>query len=201
MAIQKIPVHGADITDTILSLLVPNYFDSYEESDTSGTFDLYKNGAAIATVTGYGSLKLKYNNGASFFWNFTSEYTCDYIYSCSNGLAFQFHYNYDATSIGSFLTKDNNGDPCIVNLNPASTDRVTAATYNSTTQSQSLQRATNDPLSDVTALVPVVLNDDRGSYCPNAFIMVYRQRNNYAEIVDIDGVKYISNGGMVLRDE
>lgn len=211
MSITKIPVHGAEITSTILNLLVPNYFDSYEESETAGTYNLYKNDTIIATVTAYGQIALKYNGGANTIYSVDPQYTLDYIYSCQNGLAFQFHYGNEGTAIRAFLTKDNNGDPVVVNMpitpaSPNTSEIATAANYNSVTESRSLPYYINLPASDVTSLAPVILNDDYGSYCPNAFVTMYRQRNavqgnDVGEIIDIGGTKYISNGGMLLRDE
>lgn len=211
MSITKIPVHGADITSTILALLVPNYFDSYEESETTGTYNLYKNDTLIATVTAYGQIALKYNNGANTIYSVDPQYTLDYIYSCQNGLAFQSHYGNEGTAIRAFLTKDNNGDPAIINMaisprSPSRTAPANAANNKSVAVSYSLPYYIDLPASDVTSIAPVVLNDDYGSYCPNAFVTMYRQRNavqgdDIGEIIDIGGTKYISNGGMLLRDE
>ena len=211
MAITKIPVHGADITSTILALLVPDYFDSYEESSTPGTYNLYKNSTLIATVTAYGQVILKYNGGASSIYTVDPQYTLDYIYSCQNGLAFQFHYGNEGTAIRTFLTKDNNGDPVVVSMpitpaSPNSTQNATAANHNSLTASNSLPYYINLPASNVTSIAPIALNDDYGSYCPNAYVMMYRQSNaaqstGVGEIIDIGGTKYISNGGMALKDE
>lgn len=206
MAIQKIPVHGAEITSTILSLLVPTYFDSYAESETPGTYNLYKGTDIIATVDSYGNVVLKYNGGASTIQTILYQYQCDYLYVCSNGLAYSIHYGGEGTAIRSFLTKDNNGDVAIVamDITPASPsvqERAYAANHNSTALSYSMPYYISMAASQVTSLAPVALTDDYASYCPNAYVAMYRQNNGVAEILDIAGTKYISNGGMYLKDE
>lgn len=207
MAIQKIPVHGADITSTILELLVPTYYDSYEESDTPGTYNLYKGSNAIATVNSYGNVKIHYSdNPNNEMWTIASQYVCDYLYVCSNGLAYSIHYGNENTAIRSFLTKDNNGDVVIacIDMTPSSTSnrtRAYAANHNSLSLSYSLEYAINQDLSLSTSLSPIVINDDNASYCPNAFVAMYRENRSVAAILDIAGTKYISNGFMYLRDE
>lgn len=205
MAIQKIPVHGTEIASTILSLLVPAYFDSYVESETTGTYNLYKGTDNIATVNSYGNVTLKYNNGASTIQTIDSEYTLDYLYTCNNGIAFSYHYGSEGTAIRSFLTKDNNGNPAVINMpitpaSPNSQERAQAANYNSSSTSLSMPYAINLAAAEVTSLAPIVLNDDHASYCPNAYVTMYRQNNGVAETLDIAGTKFISNGGMALRD-
>lgn len=204
MAIQKIPVHGADITSTILSLLVPTYFDSYEESETTGTYNLYKGTDIIATVDNYGNVILPYNNGQNSIQTITKTWTCEYLYVCSNGLAYQLQ-NGMFGGIKSFLTKDNNGDVVIVTTGIHSDTGSTrysteAANYKSLSISQSLPYAVADARAQVTSLAPIILNDDHASYCPNAYVSMYRQNNGVSEILDIAGTKFISNGGMLLRD-
>lgn len=206
MAIQKIPVHGADITSTILPLLVPTYFDSYEESDTPGTYNLYKGTDIIATVNSYGNVVLKYNGGASTIQTIDNQYTLDYLYICSNGIAFEIHYSSEAAAISTFLTKDNNGDTVVVRLpirpaSPSTQQSATAANYRSTALSNSMPYYINMATSQVTSLAPIALTDDYASYCPNAFVAMYRENNSVAAILDIAGTKYISNGGMYLKDE
>lgn len=205
MAIQKIPVHGADITSIILSLLVPAYFDSYQESSTAGTYNLYKGSEVIATVNSYGNVVLKYNNGQSTIQTIMNQYQCDYLYVCSNGLAYSNHYGGEQTAIRSILTKDNNGDVAIVRMSitpasPNSEQRAEAANYRSTALSYSMPYYINMSASEVTSLAPIVLADDHASYCPNAYVAMYRQNNGVAQILDIAGTKFISNGGMLLRD-
>lgn len=208
MAIQKLPVHGADITSTILSLLVPTYFDSYEESETTGTYNLYKGTDIIATVNSYGNVVLKYNSGASTIQTIPTNHTLRYLYVCNNGLAFETYYSGDPAqrfAIASFLTKDNNGETVIVYMGISSSSTSTyvkaqAANYRSIALSESTQYAINMAASQVTSLAPIVLTDDHTSYCPNAYIAVYRQNNGVSEILDIAGTKFISNGGMLLRD-
>ena len=206
MAIQKIPVHGEAIASTILDLLVPAYFDSYAESDTPGTYNLYKGSNAIATVDSYGNVVLKYNNGASTIQTIMNQYVCDYLYVCSNGLAYSEQYNSEGTAIRSFLTKDNNGDVVIVRLDitpasPSSSQRVYAANYRSTARSESMPYTINMSASQVTSLAPIALTDDYASYCPNAYVAMYRQNNGVAQILDIAGIKYITNGMVYLKDE
>lgn len=206
MAIQKIPVHGETIASTILDLLVPAYFDSYAESDTPGTYNLYKASNAIATVDSYGNVVLKYNGGASTIQTIMNQYQCDYLYVCSNGLAYSNHYGGEGTAIRSLLTKDNNGDVVIVRMDitpasPSNQQSATAANYRSTALSSSMPYYINMAASQVTSLAPIALTDDYASYCPNAYVAMYRQNNSVAAILDIAGTKYISNGGMYLKDE
>lgn len=205
MAIQKIPVHGADITSTILPLLVPTYFDSYEESETPGTYNLYKGSDIIATVNGYGNVVMPYANGTYTIQTISNQFVCDYLYVCSNGLAYRASYGaYGA--IRSFLTKDNNGDVVIVTMditNNSGTNKYSAraANYKSLGISESLLYAVSDAASQITCLAPIVLIDDQASYCPNAYVAMYRENNSVDAILDIAGTKYISNGGMYLKDE
>lgn len=205
MAIQKIPVHGADITSTILSLLVPAYFDSYQESGTAGIYNLYKGSDVIATVNSYGNVVLKYNNGQSTIQTIASQYTLKYLYTCNNGIAFEIHYSSERSAIRSLLTKDNNGDVAIIVMgispeSPNSQQTAEAANYRSTALSHSMPYYINMAASEVTSLAPIVLADDHASYCPNAYVAMYRQNNGVAQILDIAGTKFISNGGMLLRD-
>ena len=208
MAIQKIPVHGADITSTILSLLVPTYFDSYEESETTGTYNLYKGTDIIATVNSYGKVILKYNGGANTIQTIQTSFTLRYLYVCNNGLAFETYYSTDPSqryAITAFLTKDNNGETVIIYMGISTSSTSTyvkaqAANYRSIALSESTQYAISMAASQVTSLAPIALNDDYASYCPNAYFAVYRQNNGASEILDIAGTKFISNGGMLLRD-
>lgn len=55
--------------------------------------------------------------------------------------------------------------------------------------------------SNKTALCPIILNDHDESYCDDICWCVGGQTNDPLAIVDIDGVKWITNGRIALKDE
>lgn len=63
-----------------------------------------------------------------------------------------------------------------------------------------LKSDTFPPIGDLTVLAPIVVSGTT-DYCPNLFVMVNSQYYGTEGIIDIDGVKYLSNGYYILKDE
>lgn len=197
---------------------VPDYFDSVTISET--TVSCIKGGKTILTFSYPGSyMSLKFTGLNSFDHRTVSAVECiSTAYKCNNGFLLDGS-NSSGTSNNCpiMLTKDNGGNVTIgmlewlngsssqitckknaTNLLYVLNEKTDFQTYNQVYFFDDAKCRQNYQ----TALVPLPVCGSAGGnyYTPNAFLMPFTQ---VAEIgkIDINGVKYLTNGLWCIKDE
>lgn len=170
--------------------------------------DLSKNYKTCISPMNRGAVYLCVNSASS-------TYYIEYAHKCKNGIAFSLCNSSGGTYNWAFLiTKDNEGNTTIV-----TTSTMTRYTCSSSTTDppinklyvinpnvnnvQLLQQVytTCSGLDKVSMCPFVVGGQDSGStYTPNAFYMPFSPSSAQCTI-DINGVKYMTNGAWCIKDE
>lgn len=197
---------------------VPDYFDSVTISGT--TVNCIKGGKTILQFSCPGDkISLKFTGASEF--NFSTPYPFEVIksaYKCNNGFMFDGATSDNPTfNAPIMLTKDNEGNVTIgileclngssgeINCKKNNTNLLYV--LNEKTDFKTYNRVyffddSNCRQNYQTAIVPLPVCGSAGGNCytPNAFLMPFTQ---VAEIgkIDINGVKYLTNGLWCIKDE
>ncbi|MDE5772309.1 MAG: hypothetical protein K2I06_11915 [Ruminococcus sp.] len=131
-------------------------------------------------------------------------------YECVNGILLRVTYN--ATSGSNpppslTITKDESGNTVIVaenNLRASSSSSSATLVYiiNENSDEISPMKTVRYDTPDFvkTVLAPFVVNGSGGNYTPNVFLQLF-SHNTEQGTLDIDGIRYFSNGLWCVKDE
>lgn len=205
----------------VLSVTLAEYFTSFELSEDKDTLTCYdgndpllvfsqKSGSAgIQKVTLNGNNVSASNSVTTSGCPFCSRVA---VTSCGAGLRFAAA-NGDNKGYAIYITKTKGGKTAVFALfntfySNAANHRVhcmTSESANKNTVSVIAQDfGVAKPLTpddhDLTELAHVLVSGT-SDYCPNLFCMVNSQFYGTEGKLDIDGVKYLSNGYYLLKDE
>lgn len=214
MAIEKTYIYDEN-SDTALSKLgdflakktVPNYFSKVENEN--GIISCYtENDSPIMTIEypmNTKGITIFTKNGTSININ-TGNNNCSkfgYGYALKNGLTLQIMTFPFALAV----TKDDEESTVIIAENrfiPAISANTTSPIYivnfNSDTIEQLKMIRYSCSNFEKTALVPFVVLGSKGNYTPNAFLQIFGH-NSEQGTLEINGVKYFSNGLWCIKDE
>ncbi|MDE5582795.1 MAG: hypothetical protein K2J08_03725 [Ruminococcus sp.] len=219
MAIERTYIDNTDI-DTALAKLaeylqkkaVPEYFSSVESNE--GVISCYtENNFLIMTIEypmNSKGVTIYTKNGTSVNINTTSsgQQRFGYAYKCDGGVLFNIRTTTgDTYPCAMAITKDDTGKTVIIaeyRLVPSASTTSNVPVYVVNPDSDSitpvrLARCATPDFSK-TVLAPFVVLGTKGNYTPNVFIQLF-EHNTEQGTLEIDGVKYFSNGLWCVKDE
>ena len=212
MAIERTPIAGTTDTDTLdklynylLTNAVPKYFSSVTKNISYNRVDCYidelkflvictdMSDSAVTVTTEHGTTKSTQGDSAAHKWK--------YAWKCENGISLS--NSADSSAPTFTITKDNGGNTTIIFSKYLVTGEnssesifvISPKSYDLEPKSINTNHTTYDSL---TTLCPLVVSDTN-NYTENAFLMQYCQYSG-SGILDIDGVKYLSNGTWCVKD-
>ncbi|MDE6664873.1 MAG: hypothetical protein K2K14_01605 [Ruminococcus sp.] len=203
----------AKLSEYLTKTAVPKYFSKIESSD--GVISCYTdndflmmtieypfNSAGITIYTRNG-MSVNIRTGSSSYLRFYCAY------ECVNGISFETTHTGSASKPQPSLTitKDESGNTVVISENKlySSSSSITALPIyiineNSDEISPLRTVRCNAVAFSKTVLAPLVVNGSSGNYTPNVFLQLF-DHNNEQGTLDIDGVKYFSNGLWCIKDE
>lgn len=217
MAIKRTHIYDEN-TETALAKLseyltktaVPKYFSKVENTDgvvscyTADDFLMmtisYPLSSAGVTIHTRNGTSINIKTGSSTYTKFSNAY------ECINGISFQISSSSNLSPAFS-ITKDYAGNTVIVstsNFRILLSSDGTTSTYIINENSGAI-----NPIKTVrydaydfvkTVLAPLVVAGNNGDYTPNAFLQLFGHNTEHGTL-DINGVKYFSNGLWCIRDE
>jgi len=208
MAIRRIVLSGttaaekiSEISEIIQEHCIPSVFDSYSD----GAF--YKNGNVVFRWD-RNNAKFYYNGGNSNIAAMYSEqeFATQYIavYVAAHGFALELGSISNPTQnrLGAMVGLDSNGNVVgcgagNTSLNPL---EMTIASYDDAT-TMSYTYSTANGTTNQTALSAIPLYNNAETHTANIYAQIFRQLTGRSVIFSMDGVEYISNGSLVLKDE
>lgn len=208
MAISRIVLSGttaaekiAEISEIIQEHCIPSVFDSYED----GAF--YKNGNVVFRWDS-SNAKFYYNGGNSNIsaMLYEQEYATQYIavYIAAHGFALELGSISDPSQnrVGAICGLDNNGNVvgCGAGNTASNPLTMTIASYDDAT-TMSYTYSTANGATNQTALSAIPLYNNAETHTANIYAQIFRQLTGRSVIFSMDGVEYISNGSLVLKDE
>lgn len=215
MAIKKTYIDNEN-TETALVRLseyltktaVPKYFSKVENTDgvvscyTADDFlmmtVIYPLSTAGVTIHTRNGTSVNIKTGISSYTKFSNAY------ECINGISFQISSSSNLSPTFS-ITKDDDGNTVIVttsNLRIPSDATLSVYILNENSGEVSPIKTTSYDSYNFTktVLAPLVVAGNNGNYTPNAFFQLFGH-NTEQGTLDINGVKYFSNGLWCIRDE
>lgn len=138
----------------------------------------------------------------------SSVYGWQYGYKCENGLSLCIHTADDAENkFGLTITKNNNGDTVIIIANTLQILSSTTTVYcivpsltNETSGKGKGYSMIGNFDSPVTGLLPFPVSNVSNAHTPNVFMQPFSQFSIQG-LIDVDGVRYLSNGLWCIKDE
>ncbi len=209
MAVTRTYVYNAtsetnikNIYDYLVANAVPKYFDSVVLSEDStiiscyvGELELLKihktsyGGTAITVTTEYGTSQYASSNSGSVM--------ARYIWKCSNGISIAIGDWWAVT-----ITKDNDSNTVIIftsNVTVSTTASNTIYALSAKVGNVNSITVNNNPDRMKTALCSFIVGDTT-NYTPDVYLMPFAQSRAIG-ILDIDGVKYMTNGLWCVKDD
>lgn len=220
MAIEKTYIYDensdtalAKISEFLTTTAVPKYFSKIENSD--GVISCYADNDLLMMTIEYPmntkGITVYTKNGTSVNIN-TGNNNCQkisYGYTLKNGISLQIV----ASSAGAIfpfalaITKDEEENTVIIaenRLMPSASAGVTIPVYIINLNSDEIEQFKVVRYSSSnfkkTVLVPFVVLGSKGNYTPNAFLQLF-SHNNEQGTLEINGIKYFSNGLWCVKDE
>lgn len=219
MAIEKTYIYDEN-SDTALAKIseflttaVPNYFSKVENEN--GIVSCYADNDLLMMTIEYPmntkGLTIYTKNGTSVNINTgnNSYPKIGYGYTLKNGISLQIV----ASSAGAIfpfalaITKDEEENTVIIAENrlvPSISANTVIPIYIINLNSDEIEYLKMIRYSSSnfkkTVLVPFVVLGSKGNYTPNAFLQLFNH-NNEQGTLEIDGVKYFSNGLWCIKDE
>lgn len=215
MAIKKTYIDYEN-TETALTRLseyltktaVPKYFSKVENTDgavscyTADNFLMmtisYPLSSAGVTIHTRNGTSVNIKTGSSSYTKFSNAY------ECINGISFQISSSSNLSPAFA-ITKDDDGNTVIVttsNLRIPSDATISVYIINENSGAiNPIKTVRYDAYDFVkTVLAPLVVAGDNGNYTPDAFLQLFGHNTEHGTL-DINGVKYFSNGLWCIKDE
>lgn len=214
MAIEKTYIYDensdtalAKISEFLTTTAVPNYFSKVENEN--GIVSCYADNDLLMMTIEYPmntkGLTIYTKNGTSININ-TGSSSCQkfsYGYTLKNGLSLQV----TTFPFALAITKDEEENTVIIaenRLTPSISASIVIPIYIINLNSDEIEHLKVIRYSssnfEKTVLVPFVVLGSKGNYTPNAFLQLFNH-NNEQGTLEIDGVKYFSNGLWCIKDE
>lgn len=214
--------NAANLYNFLLEHAVPDYFDSVKLAENGLTVSCYvgeleflkislplyvdSSTDTFSVTTSAGKSYGAYTNGNNNFLN--------YAYKCNNGVSLKI-YGCDQFTIS--IVKNNEGKTAVIfpvsnytsgyklrvrEFSASSGDNPTNRVYVVDVDSDEIAYISGDMKtgSSLTGIVPLPVTDNGERYTPNAFLIAYAQSVEEG-VLDIKGVKYLSNGQWCIKDE
>lgn len=191
----------AEISSIIQTYCIPSVFDSYED----GAF--YKNGNVVFRWDN-SNAKFYYNGGSKYIDAMLSgqQYAGQYIavYVAAHGFALEIGSISDPTQnrVGAICGLDSNGN--VVGCGAGNTAnnpiQMEIASYDDV-EKMTYIYSTAYSVTNQTALSPIPLYNNAETHTANIYALLFRQLESRSVIFRMNGVEYISNGSLVLKDE
>lgn len=218
MAIEKTYIYDensdtalAKLADFLAKKAVLDYFSKVEnengiiscftENDSLMMTIEYPMNTKNLTIYTKNSTSVNINTGNNNYQKF------GYGYALKNGLALQIASATATFPFALAVTKDDEENTVIIAENrfiPAISANATSPIYIINFNSDTIEQLKVIRYScsnfEKTALVPFVVLGGKGNYTPNAFLQIFRH-NSEQGTLEIDGVKYFSNGLWCIKDE
>ena len=209
-SIEKTTVKGDTFSETVTNIYnyllanaVPKYFDSVRLTSNIVECFIGNNLFLTLSCTNTNRGDIKYYNGSLSYYLSTTEstYFYNYAWKCEGGISFSL--SNDPNTPVLTIAKDNAENTVVIfpksgNLTlskkTGTRDEMYAISYAAADLSAlpPVQRGIFFAESAITSFVPFVVNGC-STYTKNVFIMPTYQYLN-AGVLDIGGVKYLSNG-------
>lgn len=214
MAIKKTYIDDSDTETALVKLseyltntAVPKYFSKVENAD--GLISCYTNDDFLMMTIEYPlsptgvTIHTRNNTSFSTKLNSTTKVFAN-AYQCVNGISLQIS-NTANQLFGLTITKDEAENTAIVLINslyPAFSNQISTYIINENSDVfNPIKTATYDSDNFAkTVLAPLVVLGSDGNYTPNVFLQLFAH-NTEQGILDIEGVKYLSNGLWCVKDK
>lgn len=196
----------------VLETVATDYFTSFEISEDKLTLTCYDGDnplMVISRTSGYQHNKITLNglSGISATNSPASEKTyCTRITTTACGVAIKFTINNADKSYGVFVTKTKNGKTAVFLQQEKTIGASSNNNYCVSSESSNagiISKISSNTKSDHTNMTQkaYILVSGTDDYCPDLFQMINSPYYGTEGIIDIDGVKYLSNGYYTLKDE
>lgn len=186
--------------------ITDGYFDEYVKDTENNVIRFMKDGNELfnfqikTSDNSINNINIIYFDGESTQSTQTGL-TCGTMLKCAHGILV-----IDRNEIAKFfVTKDNNGNTVILlmkNLSGSTQTQFNAASYNTQALVNYYGPSYNNIAQNyMTVLAPIPTNDRVGSYCENLFITPFIELKGQAVNFTMNGIAYIGNAVVVLKDE
>ncbi|MDE5620902.1 MAG: hypothetical protein K2I80_10405 [Ruminococcus sp.] len=200
------------LSEYLIKTAVSKYFTKVENKD--GVISCYTADDFLMMTIEYplnsAGVTVHTRNGTSFNikTGISSFPHLSYGYRCNNDISFKIVSSSGSTNYPFALavTKDESGNTVIIaedNLRPSpSASSTPVYIINENSDAINPMRAVRYDMPDFvkTVLAPLVVAGSSGNYTPDVFLQLFGH-NTEQGTLDIDGVKYFSNGLWCIKDE
>lgn len=202
----------AKLTEYLQKNAVPEYFSKVENSE--GTVSCYIENDILMMTVKYSmysdglNIYTKNNTSVNIRTSSSGYTRLNYAYKCGKGIFLGIGTNSgDTYPCALAITKDDAENTTIIaenHLTPSTSSSSVIPIYiiNSESDSISQLRAVRCATPDFskTVLLPFVVLGSKGNYTPDVFIQFF-EHNTEQGTLEIDGIKYFSNGLWCIKDE
>lgn len=195
-----------NLAEYLQKVTVPKYFSKVEiDSNLISCFvdDFCMMTIGTANATGV-TVKTKNNTSINIATGSSSYTKFSHAYECNCGIALKMN---GSSVFGLAITKDVSGNTTIIiegklYSSPSSTAVIPIYIMNVNSDEINPIRTVRygTPGFAKTTLAPFVVSGGDGNYTPNAFLQLF-EHNTEQGLLEINGVKYFSNGLWCIKDE